>query len=234
MENLPIADYLLITLEICAAIIGTSYYRKTKRQDTSLKYLVFLLWMTAFFEVFALLPYLVKAFEELYFLKGTIFEYNDWVFNVLIFISYVLYIMYFRTNVVSNIVRKVLLVLIVLFVVSIISNFIISDVFFKKLSTLTDVLGSVILLLSVMFYFYEVLLSERVLVFYKLLAFYVAIGALIFHLTITPIDIYFEYAVDSDSNFFKFRSFVLYSASFFMYTCYIIGFIVCSKKNKSY
>lgn len=234
MELSSIVNYLINVLEVCTAIIGTLYYRKNKEQDTSVKYLVLLLWITVFFEFFAVLRFAIITFKQLFFLKGTIFENNTWIYNILIVLSYILYITYFRYNLANKLFRKVLMVLVGIFAISTISNLFISDVFFSELSTLTDVLGSIILLLSVLFYFYEVLLSEKVLIFYKLLAFYVAIGALIFHLTITPIDIYFEYAKDSDSNFFKFRGFVLRSANIFMYTCYAIGFIVCLRKNKSY
>jgi hypothetical protein len=234
MEQLSCVVYLVIVLEISSAIIGTVYYKKNNKQDTSVKYLVLLLWINVLFEIFALLPYAINTFEELFFLKNTIFDKNTWLFNISILLSYILYILYFRSNLNNKTSKKGLTILVYLFIISTISNLIFSDVFFNELSTLTDVFGSLALLLSVLLYFHEVLLSEKILVFYKLLAFYIAIGALVFHLVITPIDIYFQYSKKLNSDFFKFRSIILYSANIFMYTCYIIGFIVCLRKNKSY
>ncbi|WP_367587986.1 hypothetical protein [Aquimarina sp. 2201CG1-2-11] len=232
MEEVSLASFL--PLEICAAILGAVYFYKNKLQDVSVKYLVVLLWLTVFFEILALYPFFINTFEQLCFLEGTIFGYNTWVFNILIIISYSLYITYFRFNLSNQFLKKILMILVVFFMISTILNLIVSGVFFNELSTLTDVLGSLILLLSVLFYFFEVLQSDKVLIFYKLLPFYVSIGALVFHLVITPIDIYFEYTKHPNSNFFKIREYVLSSANIFMYTCYSIGFIVCLRKNKSY
>ncbi len=234
MEQLTFFNYLVVILEICAAILGTMYYSKTKKQDTSVKYLVFLLWINVFFEVLARFRYAIKSFESLFFLKGTLFEHNIWIYNISIVLSYILYITYFRFNLVNKFLKKTLMILVIFFAISTISNLIVSDVFFKELSTLTDVLGSLILLLSVLFYFYEVMQSDKVLIFYKVLPFYIAVGALVFHLIIAPIDIYFEYVNDSNIVFRRLRGVVLYSANIFMYTCYSIGFIVCLKRNKSY
>ena len=217
-----------------AAIVGTIFLKKY-RVRSAIRYFVYFLWLNFFIEIFGKLPDLIDTMDSLSFLKGTFLARNAWLYNCYTIFSYWFYISFFKWNIDINTFKKVLNVLLGVFLFSSIMNLLLTDVFFKLHSPFPMILGTLILLIAVFFYFFEMLKSERILDFDKNLIFYIAVGALVFHLCATPVFIYSTYyKSDISVLFVKIHRVILYSAIIFMYTCYTIGFVVCLKKNKSY
>ncbi|MCW8981918.1 MAG: hypothetical protein OQJ83_11085, partial [Altibacter sp.] len=84
----------------------------------------------------------------------------------------------------------------------------------------------------VLFYF-ELLRSDMLLQLKHFLPLYISAGVLVFNLCVTPIDIFSEY-FKNNTFLVELKVYVYLYANIFMYSSFIIGFIVCSKKKRSY
>ncbi|GAA4278415.1 hypothetical protein GCM10022259_31400 [Aquimarina mytili] len=229
--------YLLIIVnifELLAALVG-SYTMKKYRVRKLTRYFVYFLWLTVFVElIFGWIPWFVYKIDSISHLKQTFLGNNHWAYNVYFIISFLFYIFFFKENIHSKKIKLFLSVLMFLYVIASTSNLIFTNVFFEGTSPVTYIFGAILIFLSVMLYFYEILKSDTILSFHKSLPFYIAIGAMVFHLIVTPLFIYIQYNSVQNPDFVQVRKIILNSANIFLYTCYTIGFIVCSKKNRSY
>ena len=223
--NLP------LVFEFISALIGVYYLIKCR--DFSSRYFVFFLCFTFMFESIGHLTTL-RSNDFLSFLIGTKFEKNYWLYNPFLIFNFLFYTYYFRKYIKSSKVKSVLTLSLILYFITSILNLLLSDVYFVAYSAYSFILGSILILFVVLYYFFEVLKNDEILNFTKTLPFYVAIGALFFHLGVTPLFIYSKYYSSKSPEFVQIYRIILTTANIFMYTCYTIGFIVCLKKNKSY
>lgn len=219
--------------ELIAALAGTFYITKY-RTPKIVRYFVYFLWLNFFVELFGNLPRLIQQYEYFYFLQDTFLEKNLWLYNTHLLISYSFYILFFYRNLSFKNFKKIIYYTYSVFIITSILNLLFSGVFFNALSSYSMIFGVLLILISIFFYFYEVLRSDRVLNFGRDLVFYVALGTMVLHLMVTPIIIYGKYNRKINIDYLQIRMIILYGAIIFTYTCYTIGFIVCSRKNKSY
>ncbi len=220
--------------EFIAALVGVICMIRY-RVDVLTRYFVYYLCLSFIVDIAGNLPKLILKFEELSFLKDTFLAKNAWLYNTYTVISILFFVLYFRGYLKSDKFRKILSILAILFLISSVLDFLFTDVFFTVHTSFLMIIGTFIILISVFFYFFEMLRSEKILEFSKDLVFYVAIGASVFHLCVTPLFIYSSYYSNSISSYFvEIRQIILYSAIIFMYTCFTIGLVLCSRKNKSY
>jgi len=226
----------IFILELVAAIIGTIYIKR-RSDDKTAKYFVLLLWLTVVFELMGTYAPLAYFTEYRYFnfVKDTLIVRNCWMVNIHFIISYFLYIYYFKMQLVIPRQKQILNVLLVTFIVSSVVNLFTSDVFFVAFSAYTNITGALILLLSIAFYFFNIVRSDEVLKIGKLLPSYIAFGAVILHLCLIPFFIYSNYLRESvGQEFVDIYLFVLRITNLLVYSVYITGFIVCRKKKFIY
>lgn len=230
MEELRFLVYLL---EGVAAISGFYYLRTAIDRPT--RYFVYFLLITFFVETIGLFPAIIYYNEELHFLKETFLAQNYWLYNPFLIISCLVYINYFKWNT-NNIVRiKILNIFSIFYLISAGINLLFSNVFFVSFSSYSSIVGTILILISIGFYFYELLLSDKILSIKRNIAFYISVGALVFYLVSTPFFIYFKYFDFAISpEFVKLHSHIFMSANIFMYSCFTIGFLICSQKKNSY
>ncbi|WP_281988114.1 hypothetical protein [Aquimarina aggregata] len=226
-------NILFQIVEFLAALVGTFYVLKY-RVDILTRYFVYFLWFNFFVEVFGKLPAFIETYDSLSFLKKTFLLKNAWLYNIHSIISIMFYTWFFKKNLVSKKFDSILNILMIIFFSTSILNLIFTDVFFEVHSSFPMIIGALIITISVFFYFFEMLKSEKILEFSKDLVFYIAIGAMVLHMVVAPLFIYGTYYSKANMDFIKIRLIILYCAIIFTYTCYIIGFLVCSRKNKSY
>ncbi|WP_438424282.1 hypothetical protein [Aquimarina macrocephali] len=225
-------SYLLF--ELMAAIAGSFYIRKC-RGDRFSRYFVYFLWLTLFVELFGTIPALIYYGDLFPSLKGTFLEKNHWLYNIFFIYNFSFYIYYFCLNYKTEKLKVFMKALMVAYVLGAIVNLIFSDIYFIGISPFTYIVGTILLFVGGILYLYEILQSDKILTFYKTIPFYIAVGSVIFHLVVTPLFIYSKfYHMEKSPEFVDVRKIILNSAIIFMYTCYTIGFIVCSRKNKSY
>jgi hypothetical protein len=231
MEGLRFIAYLLEAV----AIVAGFYFLRHKPLDTVTRYFVYFLVLTFSIETIGHIPTLIYYYEELHFLKDTFWAQNFWLFNPYLILSFLVYINYFKWKINSLGARKILNILSVFYLVTAIGNLIFSDVFFTTFSSYTYMMGTLLVFLSISYYYYEILTSDRILVIKNSISFYISVAALIFHLVSTPLFIYFKYFDRSLSpEFINFYLILFMSVNIFMYTCFSIGFAICSQKKNSY
>jgi len=226
-------EILFQVSELVAAVAGTIFIIKY-RTNILVRYFVYYLWFNFIVEIFGNLPVLIIKYDFLSFLRDSFLSDNHWLYNVHLLISCSFYTFFFYSSLTLVFLKRSLLTLYSVFLLSSIVNLLVTDVFFQALSLYTMIVGVFIILISVFFYFFEMLRSEKILKFSEDLVFYVGIGTTVLHLLVTPIVIYDTYYSKANIEFIKIRIYILYSAIIFAYTCYTIGFVVCSRKNKSY
>lgn len=223
---------LIFFFEFLAALTGIIYYAKYR--DNFSRYFVFFLCFVFVVELIGHYTSLYK-YNYLCFLEATVFRQNHWLYNPYLILNFVFYIYFFKYHIKSIKIQKLIKYTLVFYFLTTWGYLIFSDSFFEGISAYTFILGSFILLLVVFYYFYEVLQDDDILNFNRSLPFYVATGALVFHLCVCPLFIFSRYFKEIENpQFVKIYIITLTIANIFMYTCFIVGLRVCYKKNKSY
>lgn len=181
---------------------------------------------------YALLAY-YSDYKILGFVKGTPFAQNYWLYNSMKTIAFVFYFYFFIYQLQSRRLRKMLTWVTWVFFILAWCNLLIFDNFFKGYSPFTVIGGTLILLICIALYFYQVLKSDRILYFYRELPFYVAVGTLLWHLSITPLFIYNKYGIMTQSeDFVTMYLRILAIMNFIMYSLFAIGFIFTALSQK--
>ncbi len=222
-------------LEISSGLAGLYYLKKYPNTHKSNTYLVYFLWFTVFVEVigvYAPLAYFTE-YEYFSFVKGTIFEDNYWWYNIYLLLSFNFFLYYFSSFLKRNSMRKIFNILIVSFLFSGLINLSLSDIFFNGYSIYTQVIGTLLILFSIILFYFDLLKSDQIISLKKILPVYISIGVLVYILIGTPLGIYSEYFTSENDLYVKLKGFMLVAINIFMYTFFIIGFLVCAKKNKT-
>ena len=219
-------------MELLAALAGTYYLIKNTSIKNSEKYLVYFLWFTFIIEMigmYAPVAYFSK-YQYFSFVEDNNFRNSDWLFNCYSIVSYLFYIYYFRSQIMNIKRRNILKLSLIFFLISSILYLFYFDVIFYEVSKYTAIVGTLLLFLSVIFYYLELLKSDTILKVKRLLPFYISVGALIFHLCMTPIDIFSVYFQEGNELFITLQVNIKLYANLFMYSMYVLGFILCQKK----
>jgi len=221
-----------------AALSGSYYLKRDISHFKNTKYLVIFLWVTVFVEIVAssaVLPYYYD-YKVLALIKETPFKNNFWIYNVYNIASFSFFTLYFVSFLKNEYWKTIFRVLTICFIV--VSGIIIISTgsFFESSPQFVPIAGTLLLFFSVVLFYFELLRSDLLLQLKKLLPFYISVGVLVFNLCVTPIDILSQYFNLTDGNelFVKLHTNVLFFANVFMYGTFIFGFLICSKKKKSY
>lgn len=236
-----LTDYLLFTIPtfgllLLSAIFGLRYLKKNKT-DKAIHLFVYFLCFTVLVEIvgsYTAIRYLTNN-EWFGFTLGTSFERNLWLYNAYSIISFVVYIQFFRLQLRSNTNRSIIAFLLIAFVFGSVLNLVYSGVYLKGFSAFTNVTGSLILLLAIAIYYYQLLTSDAILEIKRSIIFYISIGAIILHIALTPILIYSIYYNRNNGydEFLTMFRIVLFSTNVLVYLIYTAGFILCRNKKSS-
>ncbi|CAM4017631.1 hypothetical protein [Gillisia limnaea] len=230
LEDLFIGHFV----ELLAALAGTYYLFKTPHPKSIIRLFVYFLWLTVFVEMVGL--YAVYAYftdyKGLEFLRNSPFERNYWLYNSYYLVSFTTYFFFFILHLNSAKIRRILTFTALFFGITVIINLVFSKIFFIGYSAYTSVSGTLILIICIMAYYYEMLKSDKILNFYKNLVFYVSVGGLIWHLVVTPLFIYSKYFTTASPDFVALHGLIIFLSNVFMYGMFILGFIISSKQSK--
>lgn len=224
--------FLVYLLEGVAAVC-CFYYLGKNSGDRAIRILAYFLLLTYLVESLGDIPGIIYRYENLYFLKETFLANNFWLYNPYLIINFLVLIHYFKMQFHNKKLIKVINVSMILYLITCILNLIFSDDFFTTNSPFTFVLGSLFLLIVIFVYYFEVLMSSRLLNITKEISFYISIGAVIFYLCTTPIVIYFNYFNSLSSAFGKLSSIILVTTNIFMYGTFSIAFLLLANKKTS-
>lgn len=212
--------------ELAAAITGTIFYYKYKH--TNIKYFLIVLWyisITEFTAWYAAENNVLLFYDE----KGT--KYSLWMYNLLYLIFYpvVLYIYY---KVITNIrLKKWILAFIITYLTTAIINWSFIQSFIYEWSEIPQVVGSILLAITVIFYFIELLESKNIIIYHRKLLFWISVGLLVYHVTTIPFSLKVtEYALkDNIHSLFL----IIWISAAIMYLLFTFGFIWSNKEEKN-
>lgn len=167
------------------------------------------------------------------FIKDTPFRRNYWLYNSVKPLAFLVYYVFFISQLRSKKTRKILYWLSGIFVVTSYLYIILSGSYFVRFVIYTPLVGALILFICIALYLLQMIRSESILSFHKNLSFYVAVGALIWHLGFTPMFLYNKIAVmNSTPQFVEVYFTILGFLNFVMYGFYTLGFIIEIRKNR--
>lgn len=221
---------LILFFEILAAVTGLVLFNKYKNTDA--KYFIYFLVYIVIIVVVGRYSYLVLNDGIFNFLDGTVLERNYWWFTLTWDILAPAFFGFYYSKILNNIVRKKILKtsVIIFLVVSIIIILLNLNLYFTSSMKSISVLGALIILECVFFYFMEILQSDKLLTFNKSLNFYISCAILIFWLIQTPLVFFEQYYRKLDMEYVNLRGFINLFVISFMYITYTIGLIVSKPK----
>jgi hypothetical protein len=223
-------------MELFAALAGTFYLVKMPLAETSTKYFVWYLWLTFLIELigaYAPIGYFTN-YEWFSFIQDKPYAQNNWLYNYYFALSFSFYPLYFSFYFRGQKLKILMRVLAVLFLIAAIVNLILSETFISEDSKFINLLGPILLFFSIALFYFELLRSNFILYLKRYLPFYLSIGLLIFYLSISPITIFSQYFNSENSLFVKLQVHLILFSNIFMYSFFILGFYICSKKKRSF
>lgn len=228
--------YITHLMELIAAVAGSIFLTKTNRENSDYKIFVRFLWSVLLIDIlggYAALAYF-SNYELFGFIKGTPFVRNEWYFNIVEVYFILIYTYLFRSQLSGRRMKYLLKWSMMGYLIIAVLNMYLSDDFFTGDLMLNDMLGAFLIVLSVFFYFFDMMISDKVLTFYKNLFFYVAIGVTISYLVRVPISIYGAYFNERNDAFLElFYDLVRYT-NIFMYSMFAMGFYMDYRYRKKW
>ena len=217
---------IYLVLEILAAVTGLILFNKYKH--TAAKYFIYFLVYIVIFVILGRYSFYVRGEGFLNFLDGTLLERNYWWFAIFWDIGGVVFFGFYYQKILINKTAKSILnkSTFLFLIVSTVSILLTLPDFFKKPLTIINILGALIILQCVFFYFIEILQSDKILNFHKSLNFYISIAILILWLIQTPLVFFEPYYRKTDMDYVNLRGYINLFVISFMYITYIIGLIV--------
>ncbi|KZS39360.1 hypothetical protein AWE51_12520 [Aquimarina aggregata] len=218
-EHLITLLYVIISIELITAVVGTLYLKKYK--DTKLKYFVFFLWYTAINE----------AIGGIYLKRYVNIEWGDLIYNIYYFISFGYLLILYKNHLVNKRNKSLAYFFLVTYIALLIINGFYQN-YVYELQIIPYIAASCFLVITISLYFIEILNSQRVLYVSKNLLFWISIGLLLYHIGNIPFRILRNYYTDitDATTAFLLGAFLTVT----MNLSFIFGFIWSSKKQKYY
>lgn len=210
-----ILPFTLDAIIIITAIIGSFHYKKYK--NTPLKYFLFLLWYGIFTEAMGIIVSIVFKYP------------NHIVYNIYVLVR-ALFLLWLFGNYFKN---KINIKITQFFIIFLTIGFIINTIFYENIlatQSFTYYISSLLLIITVILFFIEILNSDAILKIKNLLIFWVAAGVLLFELGFTPVFIAHKYINYTQGLTY---GYILLLLNFLTSVCFSLGFI-WSKKDVDY
>jgi len=222
---------ITFSVEILAAVTGLLLYKKYKS-----KVAIFFIWFLVYLSICDFFGSYVKYTTKdgfLSFLEGTRFARNFWWTTLYWYIFAILFFAFYYYNTLINRCFKVIVkysayFFIVFSLIYLIVNW---NDYFVRFFPIISVLGAVIIFLCTIFYFIEILLSDRILTFYRSLNFYISTAIFVWWLIITPLIFYDIYNSHTDLNFIFLKWQIYLFANVFMYLTFTFALIWCRPRK---
>ena len=236
-----LSDYFIFSfsafLFVIFSFIASIFFLKRNEPSRPLKLLVAYLGVVVLLEIIA--SYSVIGYYSKYqyfsFIENSPFRRNTWVYNFYDIINPILICLYFLYYINNKFFKSIAKITLVLYLLTSVYFQFVKTSFFEN-SSFVVIAGTFIILGVIFQFFYELLKSDLILQLKTHLPMYIAVGDFVFNLVNAPLAIFSDYFNVSTGNllFVKLQVYIVLISNLFMYSCFIIGFLVCSKKMKSF
>lgn len=221
--NISLISDIVVYSELLSAIVGTVYYLKYKH--TVLKYFLFLLWYITITE---LIGWYGSVNDVFGFYKDGI-RYSTWMYNILRFITFSsLFYIYFR-YLKNNLFKKSIKLFAIAYVIISILNWSLWQNFLFERSETPRIIGTIFLIITIIFYFIELLRSDKIVAFHKMLLFWISVGLLLYYSGTIPFVLKWNgyMLISGIHNLFL----IQYVLAIIMYLIFTFGFIWSKKES---
>ncbi|MBK7807164.1 MAG: hypothetical protein IPJ51_12785 [Saprospiraceae bacterium] len=150
---------------------------------------------------------------------------NDFIYNIYSLVIYILYIQLTNMLIKSAVFKKVLNYFSIILILFFIADNLWNRNLFTDLQMNTYFLGAIFLIISVAGFLYEIINTDKIVIFYKLRSFWVSLGLLLFYVPFIPVIVCFK----SELLSIDIRNILTLTLNFIMHFCFIISFL-CTKK----
>lgn len=219
-------SFIWLFFESLAAITGLFLFNKYEKSYA--KYFIYFLVYVVFIVIIGRYTYLVDDNKIFSFLDGTVIERNYWYYTIFWDIAATLFFgWYFMKIINNNTHRKILKTSVYIFIIVSISSILLNlDMFFNKTHSIIKICSALIILQCVVYYFLEILQSDKILTFYKSINFYICCAILILWLIQTPLTFFEQYYTKDDLSYVDLRGYINLIIIPIMYITYTIGLII--------
>lgn len=237
--DLLLKNYSFIThlVEAIAALAGVLVLNKFK--GTHARYFIFFLVYIAVFDTLGYYTKYVASGKKLSFLVGTIIQKNHWLYNIFWHVGAIMFFSFYyrkilKTAIFLTIIKCISYCFLVFCIIYFLYNW---EAFFHTFFPTINVLGAIVIFTCTVFYFIEILQSDKILEFYKSINFYISAAIFIWWLIITPIvfyNVYHTYEIGNpniDLNFLFLRRQIYLFANLTMYLTFTFALLWCKPQN---
>lgn len=151
---------------------------------------------------------------------------NYFIYNIYSIVIYFLYIQLTSILIKTVVFRKVLNYFSIMLILFFVADNLWNRNFFTEIQMNTYFLGAIFLIISVAGFLYEIINTDKIVIFYKLRSFWVSMGLLLFYVPLIPVIVCFK----SELLNVDIRFILTLTLNFIMHFCFIISFL-CTKKN---
>ncbi|MCX2681495.1 hypothetical protein OOZ15_16195 [Galbibacter sp. EGI 63066] len=222
----------IFLFELTAFIIGLICYGTYK--TTPNKIIIYFLVITLLNEIIGLIPIIVWKFPESSIagfleahLPDILVRNNIWIASIHSILSFYIFLIYFRElSKRENSRLRMFNWLLVIYTVSVVYDLIHYKTLYIKLGDTHRIVGALCSLIAALLYMKIMLKSDRIIMFYKQLSFWIMVGIIFFNLVTMPIFIFADQLGFSGPVY----NYVLVFSCYIMYGCFIVGFIVHARQ----
>ncbi|MGB5417526.1 hypothetical protein [Algibacter sp.] len=233
MNDFLLKNYSLLThsVEAIAALTGILLFKRYK--NTSAKYFIYYLIVVSICDFLGSYTKFIENNGFFSFLEGTRFVRNYWWYTLFWKVLAIVFFTFYyhkilRKNKFKRIIKYSGIAFYLFSVVYIIFNI---DDYFNSSLPLISILGAFVIFLCSGLYFLEILLSNKILVFYKSLNFYISGTIFIWWLIVTPLVFFENYNNISDWEFVFLKWQIKLFANLAMYLTFLFALIWCRPQN---
>ncbi|MDT0558771.1 hypothetical protein RM697_08935 [Ichthyenterobacterium sp. W332] len=234
MEEFLRANYGLLThgVELTSAIVGLSMYKKFR--GSYVKYFIWFLCAVALIELIGSYPKYFIKWDLYHIIENTLIEENYWWFELLWSLGATIFLSWYLQQVNSiayykNVIKYIRYVFIVVTIIYLFKDW--TAIFYPD-SSFIGVTGSIVVVFSAFLLFLDFLLSDKILIFFKDINFYISSILFIWYLSTTSLVFYEIYFDKADWNFVFLKWQIYLIANMFMYLSFSIALLCCKPQNK--
>ena len=212
-------DNIVYILLIVAVIVYSVFYFK-RSFEIRLKYFLIYLVITLLLEILSAYLYSKN--------KDTI-----WVYHILLFFEFNSLLLFFREITESKSTKKFTNILICVFnLVYLLSSMYYYEIgsYLVQYNAIASVFGSVLITISLVFYYKEFLVSDRILNYKKSISFWITFGLSVYYLGFIPFTSIINLMSDIPSELKDYFFMLPVFLSIFMYSCFIFGALWSQKQ----
>lgn len=230
MKDFLLNNYKFFNLAmiLIAGITGLIMFKKYRH--TNVRYFIWFLFYVCVTELLGFYARILNFFGLHHIIENTVFKFDFWWHTLTWYVgAVILLVRYYRkllkTSVLKTILKYALFGFIIISIVSIVTNF--SQLFSG--SFLIIKIGNIsLIILSIIFHFYEILRGNKVLGFYKDIHFYISSILLIWLFLTIPLANVVCGDADTNSSQAELKWMIILYANMFMYLSFSVS-LICLK-----